>query len=1686
MKNLNFITNTNCWLMKQLSAKLSPLMLILITVSSISVKANDPLTSAFKMPNGNNPLLTNKAKATEKKENLPTKEKLKENLGGNGMNFTPNQGQVADMSGALRSDVLYTSDAGNASVYLRKTGLSYVITNMGAVMHDIDEEVEEAEHSGKLGIGGEEKLKEELMAKAKVKGYRVDIDFVNCNANIRTINEDAISGKLNFYYPHCKDGVTGLSQYNKITYQNLYHHIDAIYYGGKAQGLKYDLVVQPGGNPKDIQLKYSGADKITLVNGKIQVKTALGNIQEWMPKVYQNINGNEVKIKAEYVLAPSPSGRDGEGLLSFNVGTYNPNYPLIIDPWITYYGGSDSEEGNSIANDNIGNVLVTGNTRSFPFPVSAGAFQIAYAGNIDAFVLSITPNGMTRNFATYFGGTSVDQGNGICSDATNNVVFCGETFSNDLPCVAIGTNVVFQNTVSGGQNGFLVKLNQSGVLEFATFYNGPMTDVCTDLFDNIIAYGKTSNSVNVATVGAIKTLQSAQDAFVVKFQNNGLRLWGTYFGGSSLETSSGVCVDRNTNDIYFTGLTQSTDFTVTTGAHQVTYGTGIDAYLTKLSPTGALLWSTYYGGTGDDYGYAVCTDQASNVIIGGRTTTTTSPTIRTIGPVYAGGSGDAFIAKFNSAGLRQWGTYMGGTGLLLGDYCTGLACDANNNIVAGGDTYSSDLTVTSCAFQTTKKGNEDNWLGTFSPNGNIICLGYLGATGIGDTETREGFGGSISVFGCQSHIVGSSKNQWPVTSGAYQTAYAGGTYDVDIAQLDISSCGLPLMPSATSNTVASIGCNCSGAVTLTLTAGCKLPPFSYYYSNGAQTINTTALSNSLTNLCAGVYNYTVMTSCDAISGSFTIGGTTNTITVTSSVTPANCASATGSVTINNVSAPANYTITEGSAIIATNVNVPFTIPGVSVGNHIYTIISSNGCSTSFSASVWTETITVNPTANLFCNSNTATLSANSSNALATYSWSGTGIVSGINTKTPVVNQAGTYTVGVTYGSCTSFSLVTVTQNTTVPISISSNPLNCINLTSTLTAVSAGNLIVWNGGALPINSANPATVNASGNYTVTATNTLTGCSSSSLVTITQNTIAPAPPSFSLATGTSFTLTCINTFIQIRGFSSGVSVVFSPIGFNPLTITSPANYTATATNPFTGCTSSSVITVSQNTIVPNRGATVSNSITCLTPTATLTGTSITPGVTYSWSPLGVTSQTVSTNITGNHTLIVTDPVNGCKSNTVVTVLKDPATPTVTASFNQTLTCINTTATLTAVSSGNNIVWNGGALINATNPATVNAGGIYTATATQTLPACSASTLITVIQNTTTPIINNFSPAILTCLAPSFRINTKFNSPGSTTSWNGSGLATNSPATATITVAGNYSATAIHNTSGCTSFSVFTVLSNTITDVSATISNSLSCANPTALLTGTSTTSGLNFYTWSPSGLTTNTLLENTPGNYTLQVLNSTNGCISTTVITVSGSTNSLTLNPSITNATCGTGTVSIGITGGAPNYTITEGGLNLASGASNSYTLTGVSVGSHTYVVSSTNSCNQTLVVNIMDLCPLPIELTKFSASCADRKATIKWTTASEINCDTFLLYRRTNHIDFAAPIAKVKGSVNSYTVNHYEVVDDNLEVDSIYYYKLEQVDLDKTVHEVGQIIYAHCVPVKFNYNFNSYLSGDVLT
>ena len=183
----------------------------------------------------------------------------------------------------------------------------------------------------------------------------------------------------------------------------------------------------------------------------------------------------------------------------------------------------------------------------------------------------------------------------------------------------------------------------------------------------------------------------------------------------------------------------------------------------------------------------------------------------------------------------------------------------------------------------------------------------------------------------------------------------------------------------------------------------------------------------------------------------------------------------------------------------------------------------------------------------------------------------------------------------------------------------------------------------------------------------------------------------------------------------------------------------------------------------------------------------------------------------------------------------------------------------------------------------------------------------------------------------------------------------------------------------------------------------------------------------------------------------------------------------------------------------NFRNMSSGLTHVSSISNPNHINSVSrtynPGLGLFAHSPKDSINQViLLVNKLALNPsisntyfLPVELTSLSVTCiADHQAKIKWTTASETNQDTFLLYRRTDHTDFTSPIAKVKGSINSYTVNQYEFVDKNLEYDSIYYYMLEQVDLDKTVHRVGPIVNTTCLPVFLNYFVRSLPTSKILS
>jgi hypothetical protein len=427
----------------------------------------------------------------------------------------------------------------------------------------------------------------------------------------------------------------------------------------------------------------------------------------------------------------------------------------------TYVGGSAADSGNGIAVDASGDAFVAGGTRSPDFPASAGAFQTIFKGSAqNAFLFELNPSGSTLTYSTYLGGTGAngDLALGVAafvSSGNSFVYVVGSTSSADFP---VGTSPL--QTCSGGiNNGFVTKLSPKGTgtgdLIFSTCLaagggTGDNTQaVAVDLSGNAYVTGKTTSSTFVTTAGAFQPVCGTgpncngglSDAFVTVIKTDGSGyIYSTFLGGSNADAGSSIAVDAS-GSAYVTGLTSSsTDFPLKS-ALQGTFGGGnIDAFVTKLNPTGtALVYSTYLGGSGDDSGKGVAVDAGGNAYITGQTNSTN---FKTVAPTQASlkGGYDAFVSELNAAGSQlTFSTYLGGTADEdNGGNFGGIAVDnAGANIYVTGSTASTDFPTTSGAHQTLPGGGIDAFVAKFAqtPTGSTFSIA---ATALSPTSVSPG------------------------------------------------------------------------------------------------------------------------------------------------------------------------------------------------------------------------------------------------------------------------------------------------------------------------------------------------------------------------------------------------------------------------------------------------------------------------------------------------------------------------------------------------------------------------------------------------------------------------------------------------------------------------------------------------------------------------------------------------------------------------------------------------------------------------------------------------------------------------------------------------------------------------------------------------------------------------------------
>ncbi len=535
--------------------------------------------------------------------------------------------------------------------------------------------------------------------------------------------------------------------FGAVVYRGVYPGVDLRFHGTGGR-LEYDFDVAAGADPGLIAVAMVGARALRLdAAGDLEVRLATTTLVERAPRVYQVVAGGRRPVSGRYVLdglgrvgfalGPYDRGRplvidptvrlgggaadagraiavDRAGATYVTGDTTSAAFPTRhpiaghrpgagVEAFVTkldaagrlvystYLGGSRYTSGRGIAVDAAGDAYVTGATNSTDFPTSRRALQRSYGGGpFDAFVTKLDPSGTALAYSTFLGDTHYDEGNAIAVDARGRAVVAGRTVSPNFP--AVGR--LEPHVVSGA---FVARVDPAGsALSYAAVLGGASPAnhgdtafaVAVDPGGAAYLTGVTNSADLNLTHPIQAALGGGSDAFVAKIDAGGTAVvYCTYLGGSGDEIGRGIAADGDGN-AYVTGQTTSSDFPTTLALQAVGAG-GADAFVTKLSPDGgALVYSTYLGGSRDDAGAGIAVDRARDVWVTGQTTSPDFPLAHAAQPGEAGGA-DAFVTEIDRTGrsvVRS--TYLGGRG---NDGGLGVAVDRRGRVHVTGQAGSRDF-----------------------------------------------------------------------------------------------------------------------------------------------------------------------------------------------------------------------------------------------------------------------------------------------------------------------------------------------------------------------------------------------------------------------------------------------------------------------------------------------------------------------------------------------------------------------------------------------------------------------------------------------------------------------------------------------------------------------------------------------------------------------------------------------------------------------------------------------------------------------------------------------------------------------------------------------------------------------------------------------------------------------------------
>ncbi len=738
------------------------------------------------------------------------------------LDFTENRSQWEEQ-------VLFKTDASGASVFFEEDRLTYLLT----------EKPEHCSHAGEHDHAQE----------ASYKAHAYQMIFNHAQRTTAIAGQEKISTVKHFYLG--KDPskwATNVPSYKKLVYQELYDCIDLEIYS-RGAAMKYDFVVKKGGIPRTIELEYEGLDQLQLQEGNLVLSTSLGEVIEQKPYAYQIIDGEEKEVWCAFVLNGTK--------LSFELGDYDADHQLIIDPTVIFasYSGSTADNwGTTATYDSEGNAYGGGTVWAVGYPLTIGAFDLTFAGgSTDMGISKFSADGSTLLYATYIGGIDSDYPHSLIADADDNLIIFGSTGSSDYP---IGDNA-YQDTFGGGTytnvNGadynagsdiVITKLSEDGsMLLGSTYIGGASNDGINDgAFELNYNYGdQARGEVTVDEDGRIifaSCTQSVdfpvteacfQDTYGGGGQDGVIGIldadlstleYATFFGGTSGDSNYSIKVNPANGKIYSAGGTSSDDLPFEAAETGTFFGGQSDGFVMVMDADGGNVSGNYVGTDTYDQCYFVDTDPDGEVYVTGQT----AGSYPVSDGVYSDTDGKQFIHKFNSdLTSTEFTTVFGSGGSInisptafLIDDCRRIYVAGWGGVLAGGAFSSSVLgmTVTADAYQSTTDGNDFYYI-VLSIDAEELTY----ATFFGGPTTSEHVDGGTSRFDKNGVIYqatcacGGLFGGTPTTDGAYATTAGSANCNLHVLKLD--------MEQEILNAVA----NASA------TSGCADPSFTVEYEN---------------------------------------------------------------------------------------------------------------------------------------------------------------------------------------------------------------------------------------------------------------------------------------------------------------------------------------------------------------------------------------------------------------------------------------------------------------------------------------------------------------------------------------------------------------------------------------------------------------------------------------------------------------------------------------------------------------------------------------------------------------------------------------------------------------------------------------------------------------------------------------